>query len=259
MEKNTDTLAPQPLVSILMLTYNRASYLKEAIASVIAQTYTDWELIVIDDGSTDSTLNTVAEFDDSRIRYIHHAHNEGLLMRRIESLTYARGFYTAVLDSDDYWCDVDKLARQVAFLAAHPSCVVVGTYIKKVDAEGDVLGVGTYKVSDEKIRNSILLRNQFAHSSVLMRTNAIHQTKGYRQPLAEDLELFLQLGVYGTFANIPEYATCCRVHAGNATAHRVKMAHAVHAIVRHYRALYPRYVAAWCMSVLRLVRAYVGI
>ena len=251
---NTTQNINNPLVSILMLTYNRAAYLREAIDSVLAQTYHNWELFVIDDGSTDATPALMEGYDDPRIHFIRHEDNQGLHARRRESLQYATGVYTAVLDSDDLWSSSEKLAHQVSYLENYPDCVLCGSFTRLIDAHGAELGVDTFATTDQTIRRVILRRNQFTHSGVLIRTTALHKTQGYQPILAEDLELFLQLGTVGDFANLPEVLTSHRVHQGSENDRGIKMASAVHQIITMHRREYPGFWVAWLKSQLRLWR-----
>jgi glycosyltransferase involved in cell wall biosynthesis len=241
----------QPSVSILMLTYNRSTYIEAAIASILDQTYENWELHIIDDGSTDTTPDIIARIIDPRIHYHRHEDNAGVIARRQESLTYVTGSYVAVLDSDDAWCSSNKLAAQVAYLEAHPDCAVVGTFLNRIDETGKIIGSDTYATTDRAIRRKILARNQFAHSSVLMRSALISKTAGYRDTmLAEDLDLFLQLGHLGTFANLPHTYTSYRLHPQSFGSQPQRMARAVIGIIKQHQRDYPR---AW----RALVRAYV--
>ncbi len=241
-----------PLVSILMLTYNRATYLKEAIESVQKQTYQNWELIVIDDGSTDTTSTIVAQSNEPRIRYIRHEQNEGLFVRRAESLSYTHGTYTAILDSDDLWHAPDKLSKQVDFMERHPDCVLLGTFANLIDANGTQQGSIHFATDDHSIRQKIAFRNQFIHSSVLMRTALLQQTQGYQPTLAEDLELYLQLGRIGTFANLPENLTSHRVHAESENDHGRTIRKAVLEIIQKHTE-YPHAHAALMVHRLRLL------
>jgi glycosyltransferase involved in cell wall biosynthesis len=240
-----------PLVSILMLTYNRASYIEAAIKSVLNQTYHNWELHIIDDGSTDTTAELVAHFSDPRIHYHRHTENRGLIIRRQESLSYVTGTYSAIIDSDDVWSSSNKLSAQVAHMETLPDCAVVGTFIHRIDETGNITGTDTYATTDKAIRRHILLRNQFAHSSVLMRTALVRQTAGYRDTmLAEDLDIFLQLGRLGTFANLAHFYTSYRVHGQSFGRERGRMARAIITIIKNHQAYYP---LAW----LALSKAYV--
>lgn len=245
-------ITSEPLVSIIMLTYNRVQYLEKAIKSVISQTYTNWELIIIDDGSTDTTAALVKNIEESRVRYIKHENNAGLHARRKESLSYPKGSYVAVLDSDDFWISSTKLQEQVDWLEEHIDCVLVGTFASLVDTEGTAFGTAKYETGDVTIRNKILQRNQFTHSAVMIRRDALQQTKGYQPILAEDLELFLQLGKLGTFANIPAPMTAHRVHEQSENDHGIKMCSAVHKIIARHQT-YPHYKKARSLSYTRLL------
>ena len=103
------------LVSIIMPTYNCEHFIAEAIRSVLAQTYTDWELIIVDDCSTDNTAQIVASFDDTRIVYQRNEKNVGAALTRNKALQIAKGHYIAFLDADDLWAP-EKLEHQIAFM-----------------------------------------------------------------------------------------------------------------------------------------------
>ncbi len=240
-----------------MLTYNRCHFIREAVLSVINQNYIHWELIIIDDGSTDNTENLINEFNNSRIKYIKHTENLGLFARRKESLSYARGKYTAILDSDDYWTDPNKLTEQVDFLESHPNHVVIGSMTTLVDSENKTIGQSCFSTTDSSIRKKILFRNQFTHSSILFRSDTLHKTSGYQPTLAEDLDLILQMGNFGNLANLDSFYTAHRVHDSSMNDHGLQMALAVHAIVLKYRKNYPNSFVAITFSFLRLVRGYI--
>src|ERR1700688_1532416 len=133
----------QPRVSILLPTYNRAALLRRAVQSVFRQSFPDWELIVLDDGSTDGTEAMLKEFmgRDHRITTIRNPKNEnaGIAKFLDKGLAAAKGEYIARLDDDDYWIDDDKLKKQVAFLDSHPDYVVVGTGVRVINKEGKEL------------------------------------------------------------------------------------------------------------------------
>ncbi|MBF05358.1 hypothetical protein CL644_01480 [bacterium] len=254
MDTVAEKLNKRPLVSILMLTYNRAPYIQDAVKSVLAQTYQNWELILIDDGSTDETESIVLSYTDKRIRYKKHAKNEGLFVRRKESLTYASGESVAILDSDDMWSSPLKLEQQVLFLEKNLDHVLVGTFITTIDAKGNAVGKDSYHIADQDIRNNLLIRNQFAHSSVLIRKTALDQTKGYQATLAEDLELFLQLGQFGKLANIPEFFTEHRVHGKGANDYGIEMAKALQRIIK----IHNNYPHPYIASIKNFFRILIG-
>lgn len=254
---DTNSKINLPLVSILMLTYNRSRFIRKAIQSVIEQNYTNWELIIIDDGSIDDTEKLIEGFNDSRINYIKHTENLGLFARRQESLSYTKGKYTAILDSDDYWNDPNKLTEQVDFLENHPNHVIIGSMTTLVDSEDKTIGQSCFSTTDTSIRKKILTRNQFTHSSILFRSATLQKTFGYQPTLAEDLELILQIGNFGNFANLEGFYTAHRVHESSMNDHGLKMALAVHAIVLKHQKYYPNSFIAIVFSFARLTRGYI--
>jgi teichuronic acid biosynthesis glycosyltransferase TuaG len=106
-----------PVISIILPTYNGATYISRAIESVAAQSYTDWELLVIGDGSTDTTAGIVAEYikKDSRIQYVKNDSNLGIQKSLNRGLHLAQGKYIARIDDDDQWIDTEKLTKQLNF------------------------------------------------------------------------------------------------------------------------------------------------
>ncbi len=115
-----------PRVSVLIPCYNAGRFLKDAVDSVLAQTYQDFEIIVADDGSTDDTATVAATLP--RIRYVHHEHR-GISATRNLALSHARGEFITFLDADDLWA-TDKLEKQVTYMDSHPDCVLVFTQAK---------------------------------------------------------------------------------------------------------------------------------
>jgi len=254
----TPQILTNPLVSIIMLTYNRANYIELAIQSVLDQTYQNWELLVLDDGSTDNTPEVMKRYStDTRIKYIQDPVNKGLGRKRNESLSFPTGTYVAILDSDDLWTNNTKLAAQVAHLEANPLIAVVGTQITLIDAEGVQFGTGSYLLDDTSIRSNILVRNQFAHSSVMMRKSMLDKTAGYRAIYApsEDLDLFLQLGQFGTFANLPGTMLAYRVHKKGESALKSKVVRVVLLAIAAHKSEYPNYLLAYTKFNLMLLVA----
>lgn len=229
-----------------MLTYNRANYIRAAIDSALSQTYSNFELVILDDGSTDATAAVVGTYTDPRITYLQDPVNKGLYRKRAESLGHVRGYYVAILDSDDFWTDPTKLEKQVAFMEKNQQCAVVGTFITLINDTGHETGKDSYLTEDKSIRRTLLWRNQFANSSVLMRHSLLLKTNGYQEVApCEDLELFLQLGHYGTFANLPLYALAYRIHPGGESARKMKLARQILRVITRHRHQYPGAVLAY--------------
>ncbi len=141
-------------VSIIMPSYNTAEYIAESIRSVIAQTYTDWELIIVDDCSTDNTDEVISEFlSDERIRYIKNEKNSGAAISRNRALAEARGKYIAFLDSDDLWMP-EKLEKQLGFMAENGYKFTYTDY--RIQLNGEWLPyvyTGPSKVTKWKMKN----------------------------------------------------------------------------------------------------------
>lgn len=143
------------LVSIIMPSWNTENFIAESIQSVLAQTYTNWELIIIDDCSTDNTDSVVESFlEDKRIKYRHNKKNLGAALTRNYGLREARGEWVAFLDSDDLWMP-EKLEKQIKFMKAHGYGLSYTEY-EKIDEESKTLGIyvsGPEVVSKHKMYN----------------------------------------------------------------------------------------------------------
>ncbi len=257
MDTDSQKLGP-PRVSVIMPAYNRAGTILAAIESVRSQTFTNWECIVVDDGSTDTTKETLSQITDGRIRYIRHEENAGVIARRNEAVAETRGEYIAVLDSDDRWVDPGKLEKQVSFMEAHSEHVLLGT--QAILTEGASRVETEYPSSDEAIRDGLLAKNLFIHSSCLMRKSALPR-EPYRPEhyLVEDYGLWLSLGCTGKIANLPEAAIEYAVHSGSQMAqNRLEATKRSLELVREYRGAYPHYwrsVLMWKLKiVLRIIR-----
>ena len=193
-----------PLVSVLLPVYNGEPYLKAAIDSILAQTFTDFECIIIDDGSSDGSAALILGLDDPRIRFYQQA-NRGLPATLNRGLSLARGVFIARQDQDDL-SHPDRLGLQVAYLQSHPECVLLGTWAQMMEVDRPVNRYHRHPVDDLTLRYQLLFNNPFVHSSVLMRSEAVHRVGGYsmdpeKQP-PEDYELWSRLSREGTVANL---------------------------------------------------------
>ncbi|MGQ9689067.1 MAG: glycosyltransferase family 2 protein [Desulfobaccales bacterium] len=183
-----------PLVSVIIPTYNRAFWVKEAAASVLAQTFRDFELIVVDDGSTDATLETLAAVAPEGTKILRRPQRRGVSAARNLGVAAARGEWLAFLDSDDLWLP-DKLLRQVEYLRSHPDLEICQTeeiWIRN--------GVRVNKpVSHRKMAGDIFLpsleRCMISPSAVMLRRQLFEEAGGFDEtlPAAEDYDLWLRL------------------------------------------------------------------
>jgi len=195
-----------------MPTYNRAGVLPRAIESVLSQSLTDWELIIVDDASTDETPRVLAAFAarDPRIIVMRNQKNNypDISKTLNDGMAKARGKYIARLDDDDYWVDDQKLQKQLSFLDKHPDYVVVGSGMVIVDATGRELSRYAKREKDEDIRSTALFANPFSHTTVLFRAEVARVVHGYGNwRYAEDWDLWLKMGMKGKLYNFPEYMT----------------------------------------------------
>src|SRR3989344_2599957 len=245
------------MISIIILTYNRAGFISEAIESALEQSFPDWELIVIDDASEDNTREIVEEYivRDSRIKYFRNDEHLRISKSRNKALSLALGEYVAVLDSDDVWSDRDKLKKQYGFLEGNKDYVLIGGGVIVIDEYGKEIRRYFNRESDENIRGKILFQNQFAHSSVMFRREAALKAGGYDENLniGEDYDLWLRLGVVGKMANLKEDLLKYRVHGGNITLRRIEALKNNIAIIKKYKDRYPNYYLAYARRWLRVL------
>ncbi|MES2224753.1 MAG: glycosyltransferase [Patescibacteria group bacterium] len=247
-----------PLISIILPTYNGAQFIGAAIKSVLSQTYTQWELLVISDGSTDNTEDVVAQFTskDSRISYMFNEQNLGIQKTLNKGISIARGKYIARLDDDDRWIDASKLAMQVTHLEAYPECVLVGTDAIVMNGAGVALSKNIMPKSDKTIRAKMLSKNCFLHATVVFRKSAIDNVGGYSESSstlhAEDYDLWLRLGTQGMVENLPLYSTALIARESSLTSlNRVLQAKNIVSLISQYKTQYPNFIFGYCVSLLR--------
>lgn len=247
-----------PFVSIITITFNRAKYVGEAVESVISQTFRDFEMIVVDDASTDDTPTIVAEYQkkDARIRYLKNETNLNIPRSRNRGLKEAKGKYIAVLDSDDVWADPEKLKKQVDFLENNPGYALIGGGAIVIDESGREIRRWLNPSGDAEIRRKMLFMNPFVHSGALYLKKAAIEAGGYDESLAvsEDYDLWLKMGKFWKFANLEDYLVKYRVYSqGGAGSPRLQAAINSKALVRKYKNFYPGYFRALASADSRII------
>lgn len=179
-----------PKISVLMTAYNSEKYIRSAIDSIINQTYTDFELLIIDDGSQDRTISIVREYYDSRIRLICNPKNLGVGGARQVGLMHAKGEYIAILDSDDI-AYPQRLEIQYHYLEKNKDIVLLGTGCEYSDNKGIIQKFKTEQVSST-LKWILLFRNPFINSTVMYRRDLAIALGGYdlEMRISEDYLLF---------------------------------------------------------------------
>ena len=195
------------LVSIILPVYNAEDFLEVAIESVLGQSFEDFELIAIDDGSTDSSLQILKEFarNDNRIRLITRE-NRGLIATLNQGILLAHGDLVARMDADDI-CEPQRLEFQVEFLSNNPEVVCVGTQIQLIDINEREIMYMQMPLDHEAIdgANYSSRSHGIVHPTALMRLSSLSFINGYREEFkhAEDIDLWLRLAEVGHLANLP--------------------------------------------------------
>ena len=206
-----------PRVSVVMPVYNAERYLREAVESILNQTFTDFEFIIIDDGSTDGSLKILREYADKdpRIRLISRE-NRGITPTLNEGIDLARGEYIARMDADDVSLP-ERFARQMAYMEEHPECVVCGSYIDKIDPYGVLIKAEDRPLDHDAIESRLLEEGTggiICHPVAMIRKTALVEAGKYRAEYvnSQDLDLWLRLARLGHLANIPHVLLQYRQH-----------------------------------------------
>ncbi|MCA9053807.1 MAG: glycosyltransferase [Planctomycetaceae bacterium] len=205
------------LISVVMPVYNGERFVRDALESVLAQSFTDQEVLVFDDGSTDSSAEIISSIAkrDRRV-VVHLRDHQGYTRLLNEGITLARGEFLARMDADDV-CESERFARQLLLLAEHPEVVAVGTGMTIIDEAGDPFSVTCPPVNHADIDAAHLSGRggALAHPTLMVRADAIRGIGGYRPEFepAEDLDLLLRLAEVGKLANLPEPLLRYRVHS----------------------------------------------
>jgi len=218
-----------PRVSVLMTTYNGAAFIARSMDSVVSQTWRDFELIVVDDASTDATPGILSAYRDPRLRVIHHERNQGIVAARNTAFAAASGEFIAALDHDDL-SHPARLQRQAAFLDANPDVVLLGTEVR-LDSAGHHHAPDHPSAGDPlALRWLLLVDNPLTWSSVMFRADAVQRLGAFLRPdfeLADDFDFYHRLLSIGEIARLDDVLTTYRFHATSASVHRAAQLDAV--------------------------------
>ncbi|MFD0930370.1 glycosyltransferase family 2 protein [Methylophilus glucosoxydans] len=201
-----------PTISIAMPVFNAGKYLNDAVKSIINQTFKDWELILIDDGSTDNSVEVIREIKDDRIIILQDGKNEGLAKRLNQAIDIARGDYFARMDGDDIAVEC-RLEKQIKFLKDNPGIDLLSTRAYKINEENDIVGELPFDQTHRKLTRYIWRSIYMPHPTWLGKTEWFRRFK-YKLPasyLSEDQELLLRASKTSKYACLDEFLLLYRV------------------------------------------------
>lgn len=204
---------PKPLVSVLMPVFNTGKYTEDAIKSILNQSYTDFEFIIVDDGSTDNTAQIISGFQDPRIKVIQNEINLGLAASLNNGLALAQGKFIARMDGDDISFP-DRFLKQVTYLNQNPKVGVVGAWYQWTDSEGNPGKIKRFPMDNGVIQWKLIVDAQpIAHPVVMMRAEALREINGYKDMrYSQDYDLFYRLSKNWEFHNLQEVLLLRREH-----------------------------------------------
>lgn len=201
-----------PLVSIVMPAYNAEKYIEQSIESIINQTYQNWELIIIDDGSTDNTFQCTQRYLNDKVHAFKFA-NKGQSAQLNAGIALAKGKYIAIAHADDI-NELNRLELQVNYLDSNPNISICGTFIKTFNSKNEQKNIN-YPIESDNCYSALFYGNPLAHPTVMIRKALFidHNLK-YNEHLvaAEDYDLWIRLSKYAKIGNIPEVLVQYRLH-----------------------------------------------
>lgn len=218
-----------------MAVYDGERYLREAINSILNQSFNDFEFLIINDGSTDRTQEIILSYNDPRLRLIDNPHNLGLTKSLNCGLKQSSGQFVARQDADDI-SEPERLAKQVAFLEKHTEVALLGTWYKEIDSQGTFIENARLPCDDTGIRWSLLFFCPFVHSSVMLRRAAVLEHIGFYNEAfvySQDYELWTRIARLMPVANLNQYLVKLRTTPTSMTAtygdrtkegHRIRIA-----------------------------------
>lgn len=210
-----------PIISVVLPVFNGEAFIRQSVESILSQTFTDFELIIINDGSTDNSSEILHELaaNDSRIILIERS-NAGLVYTLNEGIEKARGEFIARMDADDIAIP-ERFELQLSKMISDPNLAVLGSFTRIINKEGSVVGLGRYPVTPSETERFLQHGSPLAHPTVLMRKHVLLELGGYRKVFShcEDYDLWLRINEMGWgIANLSKPLLNYRVHGANISA-----------------------------------------
>lgn len=209
-----------PFISVLMPVFNSSKFIKICIESIINQTYKNFEFIIIDDASTDNTLDIIENIKkvDNRIVLLRNSKNLGVSRTLNKGLKVAMGKYIIRMDADD-WSYPNRFELQIKLMEKNPEVVVSGSYVEVCDANLKTKYIRKYNISDSSIRDHIFRYSPFAHPVTIWRSEVIKKEL-YNEAISvsQDYELYFRVGKIGKFMNLSKPLLKLRMHDASVSA-----------------------------------------
>jgi glycosyltransferase involved in cell wall biosynthesis len=207
-----------PQISVILPVHNGEKFIAEAVNSVLSQTYRDFELIIINDGSSDRTDEILSTYSDDRIRIVNNSSSLRLSRSLNKGIELSQGKFIARMDADDISLP-ERFEKQLIFLDKHPEIGVVGCQAKKIDENGNIVGRFTHPTEPEIIKWDLFFETPLTHPTIMMRADIAKSTDGFSPDLiaSVDYDYWSRLVKVTKLANLPEDLLLYRVHLENMT------------------------------------------
>lgn len=197
----------KPTISVIMAAYNCSSYINAAIDSLLDQTFQDFEIIIVDDFSTDNTVDLILNYSDSRIKLLRNTSNSGASFSRNKAINESKGEYLAILDADDISLP-NRFYVQYHYLSTNPQIDVVGSFIHEIDSIGNLIRKAKVPTNVDEVKSSSLFRCSIVHSTAMIRRDFFVSNNLFYNldfPSAQDYEMWSRAIFVGKISNIPQY------------------------------------------------------
>ncbi|WP_347862857.1 glycosyltransferase family A protein [Salimicrobium sp. PL1-032A] len=217
----------QPLVTVFIPMYNAEAHIRKTLDSILNQTYTNLEVLIVDDGSSDRSVEIVGNYTDDRIRLIRNDGNKGIPFTRNVGLTHAKGKYLAIMDADDESFP-ERIDKQVAYMEIRPDIDVTGSYYEKTGG-GSSHTVKAEHILWQEIRIQVLFSNRFCNSTALIRMDTVKEhglTYNEDYYIAQDYEFWAQLSKVGRIEILPEVLV--EYHTGHSNVTNYSLSKKMH-------------------------------
>ena len=215
-----------PKISVLMPAYNADKYISEAIESILNQTFTDFEFIIVDDSSTDKTWEIIQEYakKDDRIIALQNEVNSKICITLNNGIAIAKGKYIARMDADD-WSYPDRLEKQFKFMEENPEIAISGGTMEICDEKMNVLNKRIYNLTDKEIRKKLFRYSPFSHPLIIYKTKVAKKIHGYngRFYVAQDYDFYFRMGMLGKFGNIKNVLLRLRTHPESSSMKKARI------------------------------------